>query len=61
MEKVVVGGNVYYNSTPKEFKQFMQFLEKAQPYDIVIDGLNIACVGVFEKDRIKKASRVSKI
>ncbi|XP_033207094.1 mitochondrial ribonuclease P catalytic subunit isoform X2 [Belonocnema kinseyi] len=60
MEKVVVGGNVYYNSTPKEFKQFMQFLEKAQPYDIVIDGLNIACAGVFEKDRVQKASRLSK-
>lgn len=42
MEKVFVGDNVYLNTTPGEFKNFLKFLERAGPYDIVIDGLNIA-------------------
>ena len=59
MEKVVIGDNVYYNSTPKEFKRFMEFLENAEPYDIVIDGLNVACFGTPDKDSKERARRVS--
>lgn len=32
--------NMYYTSFPKEIENFMMFIEKNKPFDIIIDGLN---------------------
>lgn len=41
-EKVLIKDNIFIKSTPKEFNDFQQFLERTGPYDIIIDGLNVA-------------------
>lgn len=42
MSHVVVGKNIFNNSTPQELQNFKDFLEVTGPYDVVIDGLNLA-------------------
>lgn len=32
--------NMYYTSFPKEIENFMMFIKKNKPFDIIIDGLN---------------------
>ena len=59
MKQVFVRENVYYNSTPKEFDKFMNFLKKAVPYDVVIDGLNVAWMKVAaDITNLQKAENV---
>ncbi|GLG94500.1 uncharacterized protein GBIM_01707 [Gryllus bimaculatus] len=41
-EQVIVGSNVFLKSNPEELETFQQFLSRTAPYDVVIDGLNIA-------------------
>lgn len=31
---------MYYTSFPKEIENFMMFIKKNKPFDIIIDGLN---------------------
>uniref|UniRef100_A0A1A9VSH8 Mitochondrial ribonuclease P catalytic subunit n=1 Tax=Glossina austeni TaxID=7395 RepID=A0A1A9VSH8_GLOAU len=42
LKKVVVGGDVFQKSTPKEVNDFLNFVDRTAPYDCVIDGLNVA-------------------
>ncbi|XP_023722717.1 mitochondrial ribonuclease P catalytic subunit isoform X3 [Cryptotermes secundus] len=42
MDKVVVGADIFRKSTPEEIKEFKNFVKMTAPYDMVIDGLNIA-------------------
>lgn len=42
LEKVLIRKNVFLKSSPKEVVRFENFLTKTLPYDIVIDGLNVA-------------------
>lgn len=42
LSKVIIGDDIFQKTTPSEFYQFNQFIDKTKPYDIVIDGLNIA-------------------
>jgi len=42
LEKVVIGRDIFTKSSPVEIEQYKQFLEQSRPYDVVLDGLNIA-------------------
>ncbi|XP_044729425.1 mitochondrial ribonuclease P catalytic subunit-like [Chrysoperla carnea] len=39
---VMVGKNVYTKTTPKELENFQKFFTTVEPFNIVIDGLNVA-------------------
>ncbi|XP_043470412.1 mitochondrial ribonuclease P catalytic subunit [Leptopilina heterotoma] len=53
MKNVVIGDNVYEKTTPAEFKSFLLFLKNSLPYDIVIDGLNIALSTPNRENKMK--------
>lgn len=42
LERVLVGNNVFVKSSPAEVAKFEKFLQAHQPFDCVIDGLNVA-------------------
>lgn len=42
LEKVVIGENIFTKSTPAEVAGFINYVRNTSPYDIVIDGLNVA-------------------
>uniref|UniRef100_A0A286XBG0 ribonuclease P n=1 Tax=Cavia porcellus TaxID=10141 RepID=A0A286XBG0_CAVPO len=42
MRDVIDGGDRYRKTTPKELKTFENFIKSCPPFDIVIDGLNVA-------------------
>lgn len=39
---VIDGGDQYKKTTPQELKRFQSFVEHCPPFDVVIDGLNVA-------------------
>lgn len=41
----MVGGDVFRKTTPEEINEFKNFVKNTAPYDMVIDGLNIAFTG----------------
>lgn len=40
--KVLVGKSIFIKSSPTEIKTFLKFVERNAPFDIVVDGLNVA-------------------
>lgn len=38
----MIGADIFRKTTPEEIKEFKNFVKMTAPYDIVIDGLNIA-------------------
>jgi ribonuclease P protein 3 len=42
MKNAVIGKNIFYASSPQELKRYMVFINSMNPYNLVIDGLNIA-------------------
>jgi len=42
MSNVVIGKNIFNNSSPQELNEFKDFIESTMPYDVVVDGLNLA-------------------
>ncbi|KAH0518232.1 Mitochondrial ribonuclease P protein 3 [Microtus ochrogaster] len=49
MRDVIDGGDQYKKTTPQELKRFENFVNSCPPFDIVIDGLNVA--KMFPKSR----------
>lgn len=47
---ILIGKNIYLKSSPEEFQNFKSFIEKTSPYDVVLDGLNIAYSHIREKN-----------
>ncbi|XP_062947303.1 mitochondrial ribonuclease P catalytic subunit isoform X1 [Cynocephalus volans] len=52
MKDVIDGGDQYKKTTPQELKRFENFVKSSPPFDIVIDGLNVA--KMFPKARESK-------
>lgn len=42
LSNVMVGKNIFNNSSPQELNDFKDFIEITAPYDVVVDGLNLA-------------------
>ncbi|KAF4018015.1 hypothetical protein G4228_009666 [Cervus hanglu yarkandensis] len=42
MRDVIDGGDQYRKTTPQELKRFQNFVKCRPPFDVVIDGLNVA-------------------
>lgn len=42
IQAVIIKKEIFNKTTPKELERFQAFLKKTKPYDVVIDGLNVA-------------------
>lgn len=42
LNKVVKGKDIYQKTTPEEWQRFERVIEENRPFDIVMDGLNVA-------------------
>lgn len=42
MNGVVKGRDIYQKTTPEEWQRFERVIEENRPFDIVMDGLNVA-------------------
>ncbi|XP_068194865.1 mitochondrial ribonuclease P catalytic subunit isoform X2 [Antennarius striatus] len=42
MTDIIKGKDVFKKTTPEELEKFKRFVNKTSPYDVVLDGLNIA-------------------
>ncbi|CAH1402460.1 unnamed protein product [Nezara viridula] len=42
LNPVLIGKDIFHKSKPEEFKSFINFLERIEHTDVVLDGLNIA-------------------
>ncbi|XP_001949258.2 mitochondrial ribonuclease P catalytic subunit [Acyrthosiphon pisum] len=42
LSDVMIGKNIFNNSSPQELSDFKDFIEITAPYDVVVDGLNLA-------------------
>ncbi|XP_072842462.2 mitochondrial ribonuclease P catalytic subunit [Pogona vitticeps] len=46
MKDVIEGADTFRKTTPEELEQFRKFVDRHSPFDIVIDGLNVAKTSV---------------
>ncbi|XP_055603151.1 mitochondrial ribonuclease P catalytic subunit [Uranotaenia lowii] len=42
LQAVIIKKDIFNKTTPQELERFQKFLKKTKPYDVVIDGLNVA-------------------
>ncbi|XP_055634315.1 mitochondrial ribonuclease P catalytic subunit [Toxorhynchites rutilus septentrionalis] len=42
LQSVIVKKEIFNKTTPEELKRFQHFVKQTKPYDVVIDGLNVA-------------------
>lgn len=42
LDEIFIRNKVFDKSMPKEFDSFIKFIDQTMPFDIVIDGLNVA-------------------
>ncbi|KAM9294443.1 mitochondrial ribonuclease P catalytic subunit [Gastrophryne carolinensis] len=42
IERIIKGEDTFRKTTPQELQKFLQFVNARPPYDIVVDGLNVA-------------------
>lgn len=58
LQKVLLRSDTFLKSSPTEVAKFQQFLEKFQPFDCVIDGLNVAYGAGVKKSPVAYAKLV---
>ncbi|XP_074111812.1 mitochondrial ribonuclease P catalytic subunit [Cotesia typhae] len=56
LSNTLVGDDIYNKSTPGELRRFKEFVNSTKPYDVCIDGLNVA----YTLNRTKKTSNLGK-
>lgn len=56
LSNTLVGDDIYNKSTPGELRRFKEFINSTKPYDVCIDGLNVA----YTLNRTKKTSNLGK-
>ncbi|KYN34469.1 Mitochondrial ribonuclease P protein 3 [Trachymyrmex septentrionalis] len=42
MDRIIIGSDIYNKTNPKELLKFKEFIENTKPFDVIIDGLNLA-------------------
>ncbi|XP_014208043.1 mitochondrial ribonuclease P protein 3 [Copidosoma floridanum] len=42
LKNVIIGENMFCSTSPQELKKYLLFIQTLKPYDVVIDGLNVA-------------------
>lgn len=42
LNKVLMGTDIFKNTTPNELQKFFRMVKAQAPFDVVIDGLNVA-------------------
>ncbi|XP_054264725.1 mitochondrial ribonuclease P catalytic subunit [Macrosteles quadrilineatus] len=45
LNPVIIGKDIFQKTKPEEFSEFLNFLEQSGPFNIVVDGLNVALHG----------------
>lgn len=57
-EKLIVGSDLFLQTSPEELQEFQEFVAQTAPYDVVLDSLNIvyttACMSHNEKISVLK-------
>ncbi|XP_011310163.1 mitochondrial ribonuclease P protein 3 [Fopius arisanus] len=61
VSKAIVGKDIYDKTDPQELTRFQRFIEKAKPYDVVIDGLNIEYTLWNNKTRLATGERLANV
>lgn len=59
LNRVLVGSDVFRNTTPDELQTFFDFVKLQAPFDVVIDGLNMIYRKGTQIPGLEKASLVS--
>uniref|UniRef100_A0A182QC24 Mitochondrial ribonuclease P catalytic subunit n=1 Tax=Anopheles farauti TaxID=69004 RepID=A0A182QC24_9DIPT len=61
LQAVLINREIFNRTTPEELKRFQTFLKKTIPYDVVIDGLNVAFSSGNQKNPTVYAHQVAAV
>ncbi|XP_054712677.1 mitochondrial ribonuclease P catalytic subunit-like [Uloborus diversus] len=61
LERSVRKGDLFINTTEKEFNNFIRFIEGRKPFDVIVDGLNAAYMSSEKKNHYSLASQLLKV
>uniref|UniRef100_A0A182JGX5 Mitochondrial ribonuclease P catalytic subunit n=1 Tax=Anopheles atroparvus TaxID=41427 RepID=A0A182JGX5_ANOAO len=61
LKAVLINKEIFNRTTPDELRRFRNFLQKTSPYDVVIDGLNVAFSAGNQKSPAAYAQQVAAV
>ncbi|XP_077996713.1 mitochondrial ribonuclease P catalytic subunit-like [Glandiceps talaboti] len=53
MEKVIKSKDIFLNTSPEELNMYRRFIDESEPYDVVIDGLNVAHIDPYTNKSVQ--------